>query len=66
MQNEFESILSIFKFCARTDARTYAYARVYVDGIVWTDMNIHRAKYEWKMTFRYEDMIMKWFLQNGA
>ena len=66
MQNEFEAILRIFHFCARTDARTYAYARVFISGIVQTDMDIHHAEYEWKMTFRYEDIIMTWYLQNGA
>ena len=58
MQNKFETFLSILKFCARTDARMYAHARVFWPEIDRTDIDLDRAKYEWEITFRYEDMII--------
>ena len=66
MQNKFEKILSILKFCARKDARTYAQARVFWTEIDRTDNDLDHDKYKLEMTFGYKDMIMSWFLQNGA
>ena len=66
MQNKVETILSILKFCARTDARTYAHAPVFLPEIERSDIDLDHDKYEWKMTFRYKDMIMSWFSQNGT
>ena len=66
MQKKFETILSIIKFCARTDARTYAHARVFWPKIDRTDIDLDHDKYEWEMNFGYEDMIMSYFSQNGA
>ena len=43
-----------------------AYARVFWPEIDWTDIDLDPGKYEWEMSFRYEDMIMSWFSQNGA
>ena len=63
-QNKFETILSILKFCARTDARTYAHARVFWPEIDRTDIDLDHDKYEWEMVFGYEDMIMSWFSEN--
>ena len=64
MQNKFKTILSILKFCARTDARTYAHARVFCPEIVRTDIDLDHDKYEWEMAFCYEDMTMSWFSEN--
>ena len=55
MQNDFETILSILKFCARIDAH-----------IIWaeinrTDIDLNHDKYEWELPFGYEDKIMSWF-----
>ena len=61
MQNDFETILSILKFCARVDARTYAHARIIWAEINWTDIDLDHDKYEWEIPFSYEDMIMRWF-----
>ena len=58
MQTKFETILSIFIFCARANARTYACARVFWPEIDRTDIDLNHDKYEWEMPFRYEDMIM--------
>ena len=58
MENEFETILSIFIFCARADARKYACARDFWPIIDRTDIDLNHDKYEWEMPFRYEDMIM--------
>ena len=46
MQNEFEMIWSILKFCARTDARTYAYAQVFLPEFDRTDIDLDLDKYE--------------------
>ena len=43
-----------------------AYARVFGPGIDRTDIDLDHDKYEWEKTFRYEDMIICWFSQNGA
>ena len=51
MQNKFETILSIYKFCARTDARTYAHARVFWPEIDRTDIDLDHDKYELKNHF---------------
>ena len=64
MQNKFETILSISKFCARIDARTYAHARVFWPEIDWTDIDLDHNKYEWEIPFGYEDMIMSKFSEN--
>ena len=61
MKNDFETILSISKFCARIDARTYAHARVIWPEIDRTDIDLDHDKYEWEIPFGYEDMIMSWF-----
>ena len=58
MHNYFETIWSILKFCARTDAWTFAYARVYWPEIDRTDIDLDYDKYEWEITIGYEDMIM--------
>ena len=49
MQKNFETILSILKFCARTDARMYAHARVIWPEIDRTDIDLDHDKYEWEM-----------------
>ena len=64
MQNKFETILRILKLCARTDARTYAHARVFWPKIDRTDIYLDHDKYEWEKAFGYEDMIMSWFSEN--
>ena len=46
MQKKFETILSIITFCARTDARTYAHARVFRSEIDRTDIDLDHDKYE--------------------
>ena len=46
MQNYFETILGILKFCARIDARTYAHARVIRPEIDRTDIDLDHDKYE--------------------
>ena len=61
MQNDFKTILSILKFCARIDARTYAHARVLWPEIDRTDIDPDHDKYESEIPFGYEDMIMSWF-----
>ena len=61
MQNDFETILSISKFYARVDARTYAHARVIWPAIDRTDIDLDHDKYEWEIPFGYEDMIMSLF-----
>ena len=69
MQTKFKTILSNFKFYARVNARTYAYAHVcahLLTEIDRTDIDLNPDKYEWEMTIRYEDMIISWFSQNGA
>ena len=43
-----------------------AYARVFWPEIDRTDIDLVPGKYEWEMSFRYEDMIIFWFSQNGA
>ena len=57
MQNYFETILSILKFCARTNA----HARIIWPAIDRTDIDLDHDKYEWEIAFGYEDMIMCWF-----
>ena len=57
MQNDFETILSIFNFCART----YAHARIIWPEINRTDIDLNHDKYEWEIPFGYEDMIMSLF-----
>ena len=64
MQNKFETILSILKFCARIDARTYARKRVFWSEIDRTDIDLKHDKYEWEMVFGYEDMIKSLFSEN--
>ena len=69
MQNEFETILSILKFCARTDARTYAHARVFWPEIDRTDIDLDHDKYEWEILLVMK--IWSWvdfqkISQNGA
>ena len=44
MQNDFETILSISKFYARIDARTYAHARVIWPAIDRTDIDLDHDK----------------------
>ena len=61
MQNDFETILSILKFYARIDARTYAHARVIWPAIDRTDIDLNHDKCEWEIPFGYEDMIMSCF-----
>ena len=61
MQNDFETILSILKFSARIDARTYAHARVIWPAIDRKDIDLDHDKYKWEILFGYEDMIMSWF-----
>ena len=61
MQTDFETILSISKFYACIDARTYAHARVFWTAIDRTDIDLDHDKYEWEIPFGYEDMIMSWF-----
>ena len=46
--------------------RTRIFARIFWPEIDWTDIDLNHGKYEWKITFRYEDMIISWFSQNGA
>ena len=53
-----------FKICARTDARTYAHARVFWPEIERKDIDLDHDKFEWEMAFGYEDMIMSWFSDN--
>ena len=68
--NTCKIILSILKFCARIDARTYAHARVIWPEIYRTDIDLDHDKYEWEIPFGYEDMIswvdFRKILQNGA
>ena len=61
MQNDFKTILSILKFCARIDTRKYAHARVIWPEIDRTDIDLYHDEYEWEIAFGYEDMIMSWF-----
>ena len=56
MQNKFETILSILNFCARIDARKYA--RVFWPDIDRTNIDLDHDKYEWEITFGYEDIII--------
>ena len=61
--------LEHFEICARTDARTYAYACVFWPAIDRTDIDLDHGKYEWEMAFSYEVMIIWDFpkkTQNGA
>ena len=62
--------LEHFKFLRarkRADKRARAHlAHVYWPEIDRTDIDLIHDKYEWKITFRYEDMIISWFSQNGA
>ena len=51
-------------FAHSTDARTYAHARVFWPEINRTDIDLNHDKYEWKIPFGYEDMIMRWFSKN--
>ena len=46
MQKKFDTILSIFIFCARADVRTYACARVFWPEIDRTDIDLNHDKYE--------------------
>ena len=62
--------LEHFKFLR---ARKRAHERVRADLRTFFNLEIDRKdidlihdKNEWKITFRYEDMIISWFLQNGA
>ena len=55
MLKKFDTIWSILKIRARTDARTYAYACVYVHYLDGNDIDLHPDKFEIKLTFRYED-----------
>ena len=48
---------------AHTDARTYAHARVFWPEIDRTDIDLDHDKYEWEMTYRYENMIMSVFFR---
>ena len=69
MQNKFETILSILKFCARIDARTYAHARVFWPEIDRTDIDLDHDKYEWEILLVMK--IWSWvdfqkISQNGA
>ena len=64
MQKKFETILSISKFYARIDARTYAQARVFWPEIDRTHIDLDPDKYEWEMNYRYENMIMSKFSEN--
>ena len=50
----------------RADERARAFAHIYWPEIDRTDIDLIHDKYEWKITFRYEDMIISWFSQNGA
>ena len=61
MQNDFKTILSILKFCAHMDARTYAHMRIIWAEINRTDIDLNHDKYEWELPFGYEDKIMSWF-----
>ena len=70
MQKKIGNDLEHFKFLR---ARKRAHERVRADLRTFFDLEIDRKdidlihdKYEWKITFRYEDMIISWFLQNGA
>ena len=56
MQNEFQTIWTILKFCARTDARTYACVNVHV--LDWNKIDFHHGQFDLKVIFRYEDMTM--------
>ena len=62
--------LEHFKFLRarkRADERAHARLRTFFwPEIDRTDIDLNRNKYEWKITFRYEDMIISWFSQNGA
>ena len=61
MQNDFETILSILKICARIDARTFAHARVLSPEIDRTDIDLDHDKYEWEITFwlwRYDHELI--------
>ena len=58
MQKKFETILSILNFCARIDARMYAHARFFWPDIDWIDIDLNHDKYEWEITFGYEDIII--------
>ena len=58
MQNKFETILSILNFCARANAR------VFLPEIDRTDIDLDHDKYEWEITFGYEDMIKSLFSEN--
>ena len=62
--------LEHFKFLrARKRAdqtRTRAFAHVFWPEIDRTDIDLIHNKYEWEITFRYKDMIISWFSQNGA
>ena len=35
--------------------------RVFWPEFDWTDIDLDHDKYEWEITFGYEDMIMSWF-----
>ena len=70
MQKKFGNDLEHFKFLrARKRAHErvrVAFAHVFLSEIDRKDIDLIHDKYEWKITFRYEDMIISWFLQNGA
>ena len=64
MQNKFKTILSILKFLrayTRGRTRTRSFFDLKFDR---TDIDLDHDKYEWEITFGYEDMIMRWFSEN--
>ena len=62
----FWAILNFTRALTRARTRTRIFARIYWPEIDRTDIDLNHDKYEWEIPFRYEDMIISWFSQNGA
>ena len=63
---KFGTNLSILKFwCARTCASRCARKICWHFSLTF-DLKLMYTKYGWFLMTRYRDMIMTWFLQNGA
>ena len=62
----FWAILNFTRALTLARSRTRMFAHIYWRKIDRTDLDLNPDKYEWEMTIRYEDMIISWFLQNGA
>ena len=66
MQTKFGTNWSILKFwCARTRASRCARKICWHFSLTF-DLKLMYTKYGWFLMTRYRDMIMTWFLQNGA